>query len=506
MQDASGGSAADHDLAGLGSSTGAARASRSPLIVPRFSLARALPSLTHSKSVVADSIAVIDFVLIAAAAVLAKWFYIGSYLGGAQEVEPYAVVGMLGAIAAIASFRSQSAYDFDLLKGFRGQSRRIFVGLAVAALILLGVGYFLKISDQFSRGWMISWFAASLVLLVAAHFLVARLFRRWVAMGLFARNVAIYGGGEIAARLIERLDFRGDGLRILGVFDDLPRAVKSQVDLAGGLSDLIRMGQVERIDEVIVALPLADHRRLAGLVEQLSILPSDIKLCPDMAAFHMRPLGVANYDGVAVLEIARRPLDNWAPIVKAIEDRVLACLMLAVAFPVLVLVALAIKLDSEGPILFKQRRHGFNHQIISVLKFRTMYVTEDGPLVPQAKRDDERITRVGRFLRRTSLDELPQLVNVLRGEMSLVGPRPHALAHDEYYAALVERYASRHKMKPGITGWAQINGFRGETDTPEKMRRRVDLDLHYIENWSLLFDLKIILLTPLFGLMGRNAF
>ena len=169
-------------------------------------------------------------------------------------------------------------------------------------------------------------------------------------------------------------------------------------------------------------------------------------------------------------------------------------------------VALAIKLESPGPVFFKQRRHGYNHRLIYVYKFRTMRVTEDGPVVVQAKKDDERITRIGKFLRRSSIDELPQLFNVLKGEMSLVGPRPHAVAHNQHYCERLERYANRHCVKPGMTGWAQIHGFRGPTEDPEKMRRRVEMDLYYIENWSLWLDLKIIALTPFLGFVNRNAF
>jgi putative colanic acid biosynthesis UDP-glucose lipid carrier transferase len=506
MQDVAGGprgTEADIDDAVAGGS--AWKATR-PAVHRGVWIADVIPSITQSKRVIADSVAAFDFVLIFLSAVLAKWIYIDFYLDNDQELTAYAVLAGIAAAIAVMSFRNQGVYDFDRLKAFRGQARRIVVGLAVSAMILLGVGYFLKVSASFSRGWMFQWLSFAFLFLICWRFLVSRLFRRWAAMGTFARTVAIYGSGDIAAALIDRLDFRGDGLRLVGIFDDLARGAKTKVRVTGGLSDLIRLGQAETVDEVILALPLAEDRRISGLLEQLSILPADIKLCPDMAAFRMRPLAVANYDGVAILEVARRPLDNWAPIVKACEDRLLAGLMLIVAAPILLLIAIAIKFDSRGPIFFAQRRHGFNHKIITVLKFRTMYVAEDGPVVPQATRNDHRVTRVGRFLRRTSLDELPQLLNVLRGEMSLVGPRPHALAHNEYYSALVESYANRHKMKPGITGWAQINGLRGETDTPEKMRRRVEYDLYYIENWSLWLDLKIILLTPFFGLVGRNAF
>jgi putative colanic acid biosynthesis UDP-glucose lipid carrier transferase len=460
----------------------------------------------RSERVVGDIVALIDFFLIASAAAIAKWLYIGTYLGSRQEVEFYLAIGATAAFIAVSTFRNRNLYSIEILSSFRGTMRRVAFGMVFAAVVILSVGYFLKVSADLSRGWMIIWISSAAILVVFNHYLVSRVIRSWVASGLFTRNIAIYGSGEIASRMVEHLSLSDTNLRILGVFDDLPRGVTPRVVLAGGLSNLIQMGQTADIDEVLLALPLSDERRISGLVTQLSVLPTDIRLCPDMAAFQMRPLGIVNYEGVPILELVRQPLHGWGPIVKKVEDWVIAGLALLVSVPLLMLVSVAIKLDNRGPILFRQRRHGFNHQIITVLKFRTMHVTQDGPVVPQASRDDPRVTRVGKWLRRTSLDELPQLFNVLKGEMSLVGPRPHALAHNEYYSALLETYANRHRMKPGITGWAQINGFRGETDTPEKMRKRVEFDLYYIENWSLWLDLKIIFLTPFLGLFGKNVY
>ncbi|MDR3499417.1 MAG: undecaprenyl-phosphate glucose phosphotransferase [Parvibaculum sp.] len=455
---------------------------------------------------ISDTVAVIDFCIVALMSIVAEWAYLAAYLDANYSYEPYIVAGALGGLVIVSALRNQGAYSFERLVTFRGQSRRILLALAMAVLVLLSVGYMLKQSAFYSRGWMITWFALAFASLFVNHYLASRILRRWSSFGLFARNIAIYGSGEVAAKLIEHLSLNAELTRIHGVFDDLLRGMTPRVVVAGGLSDLIRVGQSTRLDEVLIALPLSEEGRIASLLTNLSVLPIDIRLCPDIAAFELRPVGVVNYDGVAVLELARRPLDDWGPIVKAVEDRALASLMLLVALPLMLIVSLAIKLDSKGPVFFRQRRHGFNHHVISVWKFRTMRVSEDGIHVPQATRDDPRVTRVGRLLRRTSIDELPQLFNVIRGDMSLVGPRPHAIAHNEHYSALLERYASRHKVKPGITGWAQVNGYRGETDTPEKMRKRVEHDLYYIENWSLWLDVKILLLTPVFGLFGRNAF
>ncbi|MEN6542691.1 undecaprenyl-phosphate glucose phosphotransferase [Parvibaculum sp.] len=460
----------------------------------------------RSKRVIADSVAAFDFLVVVVTCVMAKWAYVDRFLRSEQDIGTYLAAGLIGASISFLSLRNQNLYIFDTLVSMRGTVRRIVLGLAIAAVSLISAAYVFKISAHFSRGWFIIWFALSAALLLSVHLVVSALLRRWTRAGYFARRIAIYGGGEIAGRLIERLNFGSDGPRLIGVFDDQPSAGPRPVAISGGLSDLISLGQAERIDEVVIAVPLAQDRRIGRLVEELAILPADIRLCPDMTAFSTRPTGVVHYDGVPVLEVVRRPLDNWGPVIKVIEDRILAALLLAAVSPVLLLIAMAIRLESEGPVLFRQRRHGFNHQVFTVLKFRTMRVAEDGPVVRQAQPNDSRVTRVGRFLRRTSLDELPQLINVLRGEMSLVGPRPHALAHNEHFSTLVEHYARRHKMRPGMTGWAQVNGCRGETDTQEKMRRRVELDLYYIENWSLWFDIRILALTPFLGLFHRNAY
>jgi putative colanic acid biosynthesis UDP-glucose lipid carrier transferase len=200
-----------------------------------------------------------------------------------------------------------------------------------------------------------------------------------------------------------------------------------------------------------------------------------------------------------------KPIRDWGYLAKLVFDYTIATVSVVLFAPLMLIIALAIKLDSRGPVIFRQRRHGFNHRVIDIFKFRTMTVVENDDRVEQARKNDPRVTRIGRLLRKTSLDELPQLFNVLRGEMSLVGPRPHALAHNHHYCDKLDRYASRHCVKPGMTGWAQINGLRGPTDDPEMMRLRVLLDLYYIENWSLWLDVKIIAATPFVGFVHRNA-
>lgn len=459
-----------------------------------------------SKRVIVDMVRLLDFVCIAFSSLLAHWIYLSVYLNDSDDQVAYVTVGVLAAFLSVTTLRRQGIYSIETLSKLRGQVGRLIIGVCIAFVLLLTAGYLLKISDQFSRGWMMLWFVISVFALLCGHFFVARLLQRWKSFGLFARNVAVYGSGDIARQIVEQLSAQPQDTRVLGVFDDLRTGVVPSVVVAGGVDDLINIGQTHRFDEIIVAIPSADEKRIVDIVTKLSVLPVSIRLCPDAIGFRLRPTGIVNYEGVSMLELVRAPMDNWAPILKDVEDRILASMALVFAMPLMLLVALAIKIDSPGPVFFRQKRHGFNHQVISVVKFRSMNVAQDGAYVPQAQRNDPRVTRVGRFLRSASLDELPQLLNVIRGEMSLVGPRPHAIAHNEYYSTVLARYATRHKVKPGITGWAQVNGCRGETDVPEKMRKRVEYDLYYIENWSLWLDIKILLLTPIFGVFGANAF
>jgi Undecaprenyl-phosphate glucose phosphotransferase len=237
-------------------------------------------------------------------------------------------------------------------------------------------------------------------------------------------------------------------------------------------------------------------------------LVMNIRLCPDMIAFHLPHRQLSHVAGVPMLNVFDKPLSGWGLILKSLEDRALAAFILFLISPLLALIALAIKVDSRGPILFRQKRYGFNNEVIEVLKFRSMYTDrkDTDTAVVQATKRDPRVTTVGRILRRTSLDELPQFVNVLMGTMSIVGPRPHAVSHNEQYAVVIDEYLARHRVKPGITGWAQVNGLRGETETLEKMEQRVRYDLYYIENWSLLFDIRIILRTLFVGFSHPNAY
>jgi Undecaprenyl-phosphate glucose phosphotransferase len=260
----------------------------------------------------------------------------------------------------------------------------------------------------------------------------------------------------------------------------------------------------EPVDEIVVALPSYAMQPLHQVLRAVATIPANVTLSTGMGGYSVAANDRWPGRGVSV---CRRPIGGCRQLIKRSMDIALACAGLVCLAPLMAGIAIAIKLDSRGPVLFRQTRYGMNNQLLTILKFRTMHASAAlDATVPQARKHDPRVTRIGNFLRRSSLDELPQLINVLRGEMSLVGPRPHAVVHDEQYAATLERYLERHRVKPGITGWAQVNGFRGETDTIEKIERRLAYDLYYIENWSLMLDIRILLLTLLVGIRQRNAY
>jgi Undecaprenyl-phosphate glucose phosphotransferase len=297
-------------------------------------------------------------------------------------------------------------------------------------------------------------------------------------------------------------------LNIVGIFDDRLDRLPSKIGnyrMIGDLDELVTYAREQRLDDIVIALPWAASDRLKIVIEKLKVLPVNIRLSPDLIGMEYPILGYENIGSVQTLNIFAKPISNWDLVFKNIMDKVLIGAGVFFVAPLMLIVALAIKLDSRGPVLFRQKRYGMNNEEFDVFKYRTMYhgrPPETG--VPQATRGDPRVTKLGNFLRRTSLDELPQLFNVLNGSMSLVGPRPHAVEHNKLYDEIISGYSARHRVKPGITGWAQVNGLRGETDTPDKMEARVKHDVYYIENWSVMLDFKILSKTALV-LFGQES-
>jgi len=324
----------------------------------------------------------------------------------------------------------------------------------------------------------------------------------------------ILGAGDLGQNIARIILKRPEiGIDILNFYDDqIPVGTvakhDSNIKVAGTLDDAIDFIRANQgmVDEIIIALPFRAEDRIKFCLQAAFENSVPVSFVPDLFVFDLVQSRVRDFSGIPLISLADSPFKGVGGLIKKVEDLVLGSLILAlIAIPML-LIALAIKLTSKGPVLFKQKRYGVGGKDVVVWKFRTMKVLEDGAHVPQATKNDPRVTKIGRFLRRTSLDELPQFINVLQGTMSIVGPRPHAVVHNEIYRKLIPGYMLRHLVRPGITGWAQINGLRGETETLEKMKKRVEHDVYYVRNWSLWLDIKIILITMVKGFVSEQSY
>ncbi len=410
----------------------------------------------------------------------------------------------LGVLFAAQCLALAGCYDVKSIDQLTTQLSKALFGWAAAFGCMLAVLYMIKMIEPVSRLWSISWFVTALAALIALRCIG----KYWIVQaresGAFLRNVAIVREPQVPIDRI--LDGIGADPSLLPLAD-----IVVDLDTADQVEDVIR--QVRALDgaeQLLLVCSTHNSRALNRIVKGLRHLPLEINLVSSPIDGEVPLISLRAVGSLPATVLLERPQAGPLSLQKEIFDRVVAFCLLVFVAPLLAVIAIAVKLDSRGPVLYRQGRLGFNREQFEVLKFRTMRTEHcDAPgatSVRQATRDDDRVTRVGRFLRRSSLDELPQLFNVLRGDMSLVGPRPHAVAHDRHYAELIDGYLGRHRVKPGITGWAQVNGYRGETRTLEDMRRRIELDLQYIDNWSLGLDLKILLRTPMAGFVHENAY
>jgi Undecaprenyl-phosphate glucose phosphotransferase len=433
---------------------------------------------------------------------LLMWRYIGATL----------VIAVLSTVA----FQAADIYQVQAFRGYEKQYMRLASAWSVVFLIVMSASFFAKAGDMFSRVWLASYYLAGLFALIASRRFVFLLVRKWTREGRLTRRTVIVGGGEPGAGVIEELRRQKDsGIEIIGLFDDRGDD-RSSADCAGErklgtVDDLVEFGRRTRVDLVIFSLPISAESRILQMLKKLWVLPIDIRLAAHTNKLRFRPRSYSFIGNVPVIDVTDRPIADWDVVMKWLFDKIIGGLALITALPVMAVIALAIKLDSRGPILFKQKRYGFNNDTIEVYKFRSLYAdASDYGAERLVTRDDPRVTRVGRIIRKTSLDELPQLFNVVfKGNLSLVGPRPHAInarAEARLYDEAVDGYFARHRVKPGLTGWAQINGWRGETDTQEKIQKRVEHDLYYIENWSVLFDILIVARTPFALVKSENAY
>jgi putative colanic acid biosysnthesis UDP-glucose lipid carrier transferase len=381
---------------------------------------------------------------------------------------------------------------------------RILVEWAMVVATLLFLGFAFKVSATFSRLVMVTWFIATPVALLGTHSLRMR------ALSVLATHhgprYIIVGANNVGFELLRRLPQKG----FLGFFDFRSADRVSQTidpeQLAGHCKDIASYARTHGVAAIYIALPLSNVPRIGEMIRELRDTTASIYFLPDVFAFDLIQGRLVDLNGMPAISVCDTPFHGMDAVLKRTMDIGLTGFALLIAAPLMAAIAVAVKLTSRGPVLFRQRRYGLHGELINVYKFRSMKVCEDGAVVTQATRDDPRITRLGRFLRRTSLDELPQLLNVLQGKMSLVGPRPHAIAHNEMYRKLISGYMIRHKVRPGITGWAQVNGLRGETDSVEKMSARVRFDIDYLNSWSPWLDLKILLRTVMLVIRDDRAY
>jgi Undecaprenyl-phosphate glucose phosphotransferase len=467
----------------------------------------------YSSVVIAGLVRAAEFVIIALTAALVLRLYVAPSVG---YEEAYFIITPAVAALSLVVFQMLQTYHPTAFRQPMRQVVRIAGGWCFIFLILFAVIFFMKLDGVVSRVWVAAWFLSGLAALAIERAILARIALSLVRAGRLDRRTVVVGGGEFGRQLLRDLAAaRSTEIQMLGVFDDRgddrsPDTVEGFPKL-GNVDDLVEFARHTRIDLVIFALPITAEQRILEMLRKLWVLPIDIRLAAHANRLRFRPRSYSYVGHVPVLDIIDKPIADWDVVIKLAFDKIVGSLALIALSPVLAAAALAVKLDSPGPVLFRQKRYGFNNELIEVFKFRSMYIDRtDDTAAKLVTRDDPRVTRVGRFIRKTSLDELPQLFNVVfKGDLSLIGPRPHAVhakAADRQYDEVVDGYFARHRVRPGITGWAQVNGWRGETDTPEKIQQRVEHDLYYIENWSILLDLYILAVTPYSLLKTNNAY
>jgi Undecaprenyl-phosphate glucose phosphotransferase len=465
-----------------------------------------------SRGTFSSAIFLIDVATIVGMSFLTGLAYYLVVYGDTDDVSSCVRVGAVaaGIFAIFNIFRGE--YRQPNFFAFRPHARNGIQSWNVTLICLLMLGFLARVSIDYSRGWIVVFYFATLAALIVVRFLIVRATAMARAAGLIAaQRICLIGTGAHVGAFIQHYEPWKLGLNIVGCRFLTPVAITTSAEsrravLDRDLAEAVANVRALEPDAIYLLLPWSATEIIDRCAETLLALPVEIHLGPEQILHKFEEVELARVGPLASLQLTRMPLSRAEVVQKRLFDLLFAGVALLAMTPLLIAVAILIKLDSPGPIFFVQRRYGFNQQPFRIIKFRTMRTLEDGAVVLQARRDDPRLTRIGRWLRRWNIDEIPQLFNVLTGDMSLVGPRPHAVAHDHDYEQRISLYARRHNVKPGITGWAQINGYRGEIDSDEKIRKRVEHDLFYIDNWSLWLDLKIIARTVLSPKAYRNAY
>ncbi|CAN5326466.1 undecaprenyl-phosphate glucose phosphotransferase [soil metagenome] len=467
----------------------------------------------YSTVVITGIVRIVDFLLLSATGLALYFWYVTPIDGFSWR---YTAAVFAVAACAVISFQAAEIYDVQVFRGQLRQMTRMASSWAFVFLLFIGVSFFAKVGGVISRVWLSAFFFSGLAAIFAERLVLRALVRRWAREGRLDRRTIIVGSDENGENLIRALKAQEDSdIQVLGVFDD--RNDSRALDTCAGepklgkIDDIVEFARRTRIDLVLFALPISAETRILEMLKKLWVLPVDIRLSAHTNKLRFRPRSYSYLGEVPTLDVFEQPITDWDMVLKAVFDRVVGGIILILLAPLMAVIALAIKLDSPGPVLFLQKRFGFNNERIDVYKFRSLYHDQADPIAAKmVTKGDKRVTRVGRFIRRTSLDELPQLFNVVfKGNLSLVGPRPHAVQskfQSRLYDEAVDGYFARHRVKPGMTGWAQVNGWRGEVDSEEKIQKRVEFDLYYIENWSVLFDLYILFKTPFALIKGENAY
>jgi putative colanic acid biosysnthesis UDP-glucose lipid carrier transferase len=447
---------------------------------------------------------------VAPAVIAAGSLYTVLALYGVSPDQRYHSMAILVALLALLLPRPPRTFQSQLHSTAVPIAMGVVVRWMALLAVLLVIGYATKFSAHYSRRAMATWALLAPTLIVVVTLALHEIMRRFLLDPANARKTVLAGCTESSLALAKRLSRASEfGMDVAGFFDDRgPErlGIDGEVNLLGKLSDLAAYVRTHNIEVIFIALPVKQVTRVMDLVEELRDTTASIYYLPDLILFDLIQARSIVIDGIPAVSMCETPFFGYRAIAKRVTDILISGTVLILAAPLMILIAVLVRLSSPGPVIFRQRRYGLNGEEIIVYKFRTMTVTEDGATVTQATKADPRTTRVGRVLRRYSLDELPQLINVLTGGMSLVGPRPHAVAHNETYRKLIKGYMVRHKVKPGITGLAQVNGLRGETRTLEQMEARVRYDLEYLRNWSFELDIEILLKTAVRVFNDGQAF